>query len=296
MLHHNLLRNYADELGCPKEELKSFLNEFLHRDSIVKDWQQFLAVCVGTTNPKAKEQKVTSFLIKNLEGDLVKTISNLLYNLDPCFTLLTLFNAIDILKMMKQISGSLHPRGRKSFSSSGVLLGEHPLTMERGQVPDPRLNAYEQCYEFLNSLVVERTRGDENELESLFLAVIEEAHFLTFNITAFRNLADKWSYTPIMRKKAINLAVAVNDSFLKHRTEITECQYWTYYILVEKLRGRYGLRGAFREVGKRLEKLPRTIEKRYFEKKKELKKGRLLLESIIKKYNLGRALNDLPAE
>lgn len=296
MLHPNLIKEFAHELGWRYEEMEIALKALFHKESIVKDWQEFLGVCLSATNPKTREHKVTSLLIKNLEGDLVNTICNLLFNFDPGFTLLALFNAIDILKIMKKTSGSFYPSGRKPFLISGVLLGEHPITMEKGREPDPRLSAYELCYEFLNSLVLEKSEGSNNELESLLFNVTEQAYFLTFNIKAFRNLADRWSYNPSMRKKAMKLGAALNSSFFKHRREITEGQYWTYFVLVEKLKDRYGLRGAFREVGRRLGEPSRTIERRYFEKKKEAKKERLSLEDIIKKYNLGQALEDLLAE
>lgn len=177
-----------------------------------------------------------------------------------------------------------------------MLLGEHPITMEKGIDADPRLNAYDLCHEFLNSFVLEKSEGDIDKLESLLFDVVEEADFLTFNIKAFRNLASKWSQTPHMRKKAIKLAAAIHNPFSKHHKEITEGQYWTYFALVEKLKERYGVRGAFREVGRRLGEPSSSIQRRYFEKKKEAKKERLSLEDITKIYGLQKALEELLAE
>jgi hypothetical protein len=65
------------------------------------------------------------------------------------------------------------------------------------------------------------------------------------------------------------------------------------HALVEKLKGEYGVRGAFREVGKQLNERASPIQRRYFDMKKQAHKQGLSLDEIIKKYYLQKFLEDI---
>lgn len=286
----NEIRNIAKDLGWQFEETKIAHEELYESESIVKDWCAFIIKCMSFENPKQRQHKVTEYLIESLQGDLVRTICNLLYNSDPCFGVLVAFNARGMGKRI------YYPKGRKSFLIPGVLLGQQPLTMGKGEKADPMLNPYELSYGFLDSLVLHKSEGSNDKLEALLFDVVGQSYFLSFNIKPFRDLVAKWSHAPHMRKKGIRLAAALYNSFSKHHKEMTEAQYWTYFVLVEKLKDRYGVRGAFREAGRRLGEPATSIQRRYVDMKKKARKQRLSLEGITKKYELQKALEDLLAE
>lgn len=132
-----------------------------------------------------------------------------------------------------------------------------------------------------------------NVLEDMLVELFEKVGFLAFNIKIFRMLASSTFHDPYL---SIDLFKELKDSLndpLLSQYRITDRRYWLIYVLVEKLKGTYGLRGSFRHIGKSLYQAPGSVQRRYFDKKKEAKIKKLSLKDIIREHHLYIQLNEV---
>ncbi len=85
----------------------------------------------------------------------------------------------------------------------------------------------------------------------------------------------------------------MNNKHLARNT-INVKRYWLIYALVEELVSRgYGIRESFRECERLLGEKKHTIQRRYYDMKKQSEKENLSAPKIVNRYGLGQALYDL---
>lgn len=292
-LKKRLIRETSKVLSWQTREVEDALLELSEQHSIVKNWSKFFKLCLDTRSPNERMAKINQFLKDNLKSqDVVRTVCDLLYNPDPCFSALCIFNGADIGRTInKEILWPLH-LGRKSFLVWTVFLGEQPLTLEKDWRADPRFDAYELCADFLHSFVIRETEESAN-LESLFFDVVGQIGFLVFKVAAFRNIASRYSYDPTKKKELAKLALALRSFFSSGKKKRKQIEYWLQYVLVEKLKERHGTMTAFQKAAKLFYKgKATTIARRYYEMSLIASGEKLTVDKIISKYRLREPLDE----
>jgi len=297
-----------------KPQLESAIRKALERKSVVKDWKKFLRICLEPDPKKvyveSRTSKVFNYLTTAMQDDdLVATICRLLKKHDPCFWFLALFNLTDFHDEYSDSAGPLdsslmlpttiQPRTEYQTALKSliqILLWDGPwegqVSWAEGFIEFPKSNPYVLQDRFLFDLIDDKIKQKDlkrEDIDSVLIQVAAEVGFLVFNFSWFRQIASTYETNPIKRDQALALINALSTPFL-NRIEITEKKYWLFYVLVEKLRGVHGLRGAFRKVGELVGNPPKTIQRRYFEIKKKATRDDLSLDDIISKYHLQRAL------
>jgi len=252
----------ANKLGWEFKETKEAAKKLLQEKSIVKDWKEYLRICVEAENPGERWQNVRANLYSQLpEKDLAEIICDWLFHPDPCFSVWAFFNMAD--RCMEDIIyipllGDLHKR--KSF-----LLNLSEISLTPTEVTSKLL-----CDQFLSSVIIAKNILEGLNRHSLLRKVVSRVGFMAFNITIFRSDASWYALDPQENLSAKELAGTLKEKYISNTNE-TERKYWLYFVLVETLSKDYGLRGAFRKVAKRLYSSDKTIQRRYFEMKKKFK-------------------------
>jgi hypothetical protein len=127
--------------------------------------------------------------------------------------------------------------------------------------------------------------------ESLLLDIVSRVGFRAFEITCLKSEAVFYSAVPYLNEKATRLAKAIASPIDKK--EITQKGYWLNYVVIERNREQYGLRGAFRTLAKVTGQETSSIHSRYFGRKKIAKKEGLTLEDIINIYSLQKLILEI---
>lgn len=314
MLKREEISEIAKKLDWEFRETKGALKELFKTKSLLRDdwdwrdWRWVLKLCVEAKNPYDRTQRVIDFLHrlftaismrKDPEDILLKTIPDLLSKRDPCFRVLAFFNFYDSLseiyeeplKALVFFVGE----GKKSFLNwsyrfelaGGDLQDLQKLTNEPLQSP------FALTCQYINSLIENRTITFICDLDALFFEVFKQVGFLAFHIRYFCNLPVSYTISQDI-EKLDELKVVINDFLVSSKSK--QRQYWTIFVLVEKLRKKYRLKKAWGEIGTHFSKNRKTIQVRYYEMKSIAKKeflkeqnGKNLvfdLNAIMRKYYL----------
>lgn len=263
------------------------------------DCNNLLKICIDTNSPDKRLFKLTEYFHKSLKEDAVDVICNFLISPDLCFNVLTLFNFADI-KSSDELRSLFYRYDnktkkdielKKTFLRDDLHLSDYPAYFKyktlRG---DWRIDTFQLCYEFLDMFVNMKRLDGGVDIELLLLDVVERVGFVAFEIEAFRNLAAIYSYSPTEYKKAETIASVI--SYPSSRIEVTQRKYWLMYVLVEKLRGNFGVRGSYREVAKMLSTTSGTVGTRYTEQSKIANCQNLDIDEIIENNYLQKAVKD----
>lgn len=314
MMKKNEIRKIANKFGWKMREAGFAVKELCESHSIV-DCEELLRIVMNTQDPFERWVRAQNFLNKyfildeHLDKDkLVELICDLLDRGDPCFEVLTLFNAFDsILSRLNEDPKKIirFPGDKKSFLDWRWTLNPRAVFRDRDKLPQVESLFFpnEVTWKFLDRLLHQRKIFGMyiSNLGSLLIEVIARVGFLAFNIQIFREYVTFYSGDPTKREELLELVNALNDPFLD-RTKNTERKYWLFFLLVEKLKREYGVRGAFREVGNRLNVSPGLVHGQYYVKKKAAKKQFLKkkersalefdLDAITNKFHLERYLEN----
>ena len=276
----NKITRIANKLGWKFEETKEAIEYLLKNESIIKDWEKFFKICVEAEDPQERWTGVRKEVFSQLpKKDLVETICKWLYQPDPCFSVCALFNVADDRDL--NVHSYVHWKGYRLIKRFGGVTKHWPRMFF-----DPVFDPVSMCDYLLTRLIKEIPDEDRH---SIFHNVIAKVGFMAFNITAFRDKATDFTTDPTKDILAKELTMSLKKRYLNN-TKNTEKKYWLYYLLVENLKADYGVRGAFREVAKRLDASDKTIQRRYFERKKIAKKKGLSNEDIISEFPLAHTL------
>ncbi len=288
----------AEKLRWKEKEARLAIRELEKAESCV-DCKKLLKICIYTNIPEERLFNITEYIHQSHEEDTVDIICDFLVSPDPCFNVLTLFNFADI-KSSEELQSLFRNYDKKSnkyielkktFLRDDLHLSDYPGYFKyktlRG---DWRIDTYRLCYESLDMFINMRRLDKEVDIELLLLDVVEKVGFVAFEIEAFRNLAALYSYSPTEYKKAETIASVI--SYPQSRIEVTQRKYWLMYVLVEKSKEKFGVRGSYREVAKMLSTTPGTIGTRYTERSKIANRQSLDVDKIIENNYLQKAVKD----
>lgn len=297
------MKRIADKLGWEVKGVETALKELFKEKSMVENWGEFFKLCLEppnrssayTTELEWRKERIFQFLRENLKGNLVETICDLIHFEEPCFYVLAFFNLSSKMRIQLATPGEKTIwellKKRNSFLVYKLTEAFYPITsinMVTSIGSDELLNGIPLCGAFLSELLL-LSRAHGVDLYGVLLEVLARVGFLVFNVPLFRLMASEYSYDPTERDKILEIIKALSDPFMYNRKEITEKRYWFNYALIEKLKGKYGLKGACKKIAKSVTEA-NSLQTRYFEKKKEAKEKRLSLDDIINQYKLQRGL------
>lgn len=297
MLRRTELNKISNRLKWDRKDTESAIKELRELSSII-DTDEFLKICVHSEDIDDRYEDVTQFLIDTLKNDPAETISNLL-SIDPCFYAMAFFNLLDSLNFLDHELGTDFTFDYKSFinwkypHSYPLFWGEMLIKKRREKtIFMEDIIPQKLTYRFLDEYVDHYVRGLNYDLGKIITKVLTEKRLLALNIEYFR-----WNLcTPFHNnKKLYNQILAISTNPLVSRNEMTQRRYWFYYVLVEVLNKRegYGLRESFRKVGEILMESVNTIQRRYFEKKKQAKTKNLKIDDLIMKHQLQQSLDEV---
>ncbi|MCH7535983.1 MAG: hypothetical protein IH948_09655 [Bacteroidetes bacterium] len=251
----------AEKLIWKDKETRLAIRELKKAGSRV-DCKKLLKICIDTNIPDERLFNLTEYIHQSLEEDTVDIICDFLASPDPCFNVLTLFNFADI-KSSDELRSLFYRYDKKSneyielkktFLRDDLHLDLFPGYFKyktlRG---DWRIDTYRLCYESLDMFINMKGLDNKVDIELLLLDVVERVGFVAFEIEAFRNLAALYSYFPIGNNKAETIASII--SYPSSKIKVTQRKYWLIYVLVEKFKEKFGVRGSYREVAKMLSSL-----------------------------------------
>lgn len=297
MLRRTELNKISNRLKWDRKDTESAIKELRELSSII-DTYEFLKICVHSEDVDDRFEDVTQFLIDTLKNDPAETISNLL-SIDPCFYAMAFFNLFDSLNKLEHELGLDFTIDYKSF-----INWEYPLNYpeiwgdmlikkrKEKTIFMEDIIPQKLTYRFLDEYVDHYVRGLNYDLEKIITKVLTEKKLLALNIEYFRwNLCNPFHNN----KNLFNQILAISTDPLVSRKEITQGRYWFYYVLVEVLNKRkgYGLRESFRKVAKVLGESANTIQRRYFEKKKQAKTKSLKIDDLIMKHQFQLSLDEV---
>ncbi len=256
---------------------RSAIDEFLDTPSFANS-DQILRICIDTDNPEDRKNNVFESLFNTHYDDLVEHICNQIVYIDPCFHILAAFNSIeleDLSVVFKTIADQV--QSESSFLQKMPVRTYNPGTYQAPYVIHSLLR-----YEYLDRLL--RKNNQEYDSDSLLLDIVSRVGFRAFKIDLLQHIASSYSFSPYLNDKANRLARAIASPLDKK--EITQMGYWLNYVIIERNRKKYGLRGAFRALAKITPQKATSIHSRYYGIKKIAKKEGLTLDDIITKYSL----------
>jgi hypothetical protein len=273
----------ADKFQWSEKEAKSAIKKFLETPSFTNS-DEILRICIDA-NPDEREGKVFESLVNTHCDDLVKHVCNQIVRPDPCFDILASF----IISEPKSPPIKFTKIPAKFFEATFSFrkiktahIGVNPA-LTRDLVSS-------LCYEYLDLLLKTKFVRERANFESLLLDIVSRVGFKAFNIDILKDNAVMYSSFPFYNEKATQLARAIASPLDKK--EITQRGYWLNYVVIERIKEKYGLRGAFRTLAKVTGKKPSSIHSRFFGRKKIAKKEGLTLDDIITKYSLHRLIEE----
>jgi len=267
----------ANKLGWEFEETKEAVEKLLKEESIIEDWKEFFKICIEAKGARERWKKVYDRICKQLaKKDLVETICKWLYVPDPSLSVCSLFNMAD---------------DRESSFASNYQWSVFKLLKSFTPFIAPVVDKPPVDPESISDHFISRLIRERKDRYSIFEEVIAKMAFMAFNITAFREMVTSFAINPQESPRVKELVSVLSEGYLPNTRKFNrERKHWLYYLLVEKLKEEYGLRGAFREVAKRLSEHIATIRFKYSERKKIAKKKGLSHEEIISEYYLRPSL------
>lgn len=319
----NEINKVAEYLGWEFKKTNKAIKDIRIQKSIIKDWSGFFSLCIESQNPvqrtKALEEHLKNIPLKN---NLSDTICNWIYNLDPCFNVCSVFNISDYCNLSftgYEYDDSLIRFWFNNLEKNGSFYFQKRLLP--GQLFENSL--YEPsglCDHIISTILTIEEKLDkphyeylektkpvdvyELKVRTVFANVLKKVGFSAFNISAFRIRGHIYDNNPFQAVCAKEISSILNDKYSNNASS-TERRYWIYFILVEKLKDEYGVRGSFREIAKRfdktltrkkdIEKAAATIHARYYEMQKEYKRitdknPGYGIDDIVSEYNLSETL------
>jgi len=294
------INEICNKLGWNRKETNSAIKELQKPPSII-DVDEFLRICVHSIDIDDRIEDVTQSLIDTLNNDPAETIINLL-SINPSFHAMAFFNLFDSLNNLEPELGLDFSFDYKSFINWKYPFS-YPLfwgEMERMDMKKRKeiiifledIFPDKLTYRFLDRYIDHYVRGLKYDLEKIITKVFKEKKLLGLNIEYFRlNLCNPYHNN----KNLFNEILAISTNPLVSRNELTQKRYWFYYVLVEVFNKRkgYGLRESFRKVGEVLMESAQTIQRRYFEKKKQANTENLNIDKLIFKYQFQGSLDEI---
>jgi len=306
-MDQKLKQKLITKTGWKAKESEIALNELLTSDSLLYT-DTFLELCLKTNNPKERWGKIVEYLLDSLSYDPVDLISKLQF-IDPCFKTLAFFNIYDYSAKYindytvkinnndwKDIEYLYFNNNKKSFINWELIYLAEDINYNISLVNDISTDPELLTHKFSDILIRTYTNIEEDLLmpNSIIISLIERIGLIALSFESIRNLINKMTLYPGFpenRKRLKRLKSVIHVSYASF-TEITNRKHWLLYVFVEELRKEgFGLLASFREASKILDEVRSTIERRYFEKKKELRSNKINLDDIIVKYNLMPELN-----
>ncbi len=275
----------ADKFNWSANEASNAVIEFLEKPSFANS-EEILRICIDAKTPDERKGTIYESLVNAQCNDLAEHVCNQIVRPDPCFDILATFNISELNSPFI----TLKKRPNKGpYEASFYLRNITPGHI----LVNPSLGSnlvYSLCYEYLDKLLKIKFRQGLNS-ESLLTDIVSRVGFRAFEITCLKDMAVFYSAVPVLNDKATRLARAIASAIDKK--EITQMGYWLYYVVIERNREQYGLRGAFRELAKVTSQKTSTIHTTYFDRKKIAKKEGLTLDDIIHKCSLQKPILEI---
>jgi len=251
-------------------ETSEAITELLNEESIVDDWGNFLTLCVESTNQEQRWEGVRKYLFDRIsEKNLKDIICKWVYKPDPCFSVCALFNLSE-LKEDHRVEFRVMCAATQKHRS--LLLKISDISLLSADITDELL-----CDKFLSFLIRRYNESGKINIHNLILQVISSAGFLAFNLTIFRHFTSWSAIDPTKTIYCKELAGTLEAKYMNNKLT-TDKKYWMYYVLVEKLKGKHGLKESFELVAQRCGVVNKngqygpSIKARYYEQKKKLMK------------------------
>ncbi len=274
----------ADKFQLSEKVAKSAIKEFLETPSFANS-EEILRICINTDNPEDRKNNVFESLLNTHYDNLAKFVCNQIVNTDPCFHILAAFNSTEL----KNLSGVFETIANQVLYESSFLQRMPVRTYNPGSYLAPYVIHVLLCYEYLDRLL--RKKYQEFDSDSLLLDIVSRVGFRAFKINFLKYQAATYSSIPSLNPKANRLARAIASPLDKK--EITQMGYWLNYVVIERTREQYGLRGAFRKLAEITGQKVNSIQPRYWDKKKIAKKEGLTLDDIINQYSLHKPIFEI---
>ena len=273
----------ADKFQWSEKVAKSAIKEFLDTPSFTNS-EEILRICVDADNPEDRKNNVFESFFNTHYDNLAKFVCNQIVNIDPCFHILAGFNSTEL----KDLSGIFKTIANQVLNEASFLQRMPVRTYNPNSYQAPYVIYVLLCYEYLDRLL--RKKYQEFDSDSLLLDIVSRVGFRAFNINFLKYTAASYSLFPFLNEKATRLARTIASPLDKK--EITKMGYWLNYVIIERIKEKYGLRGTFRTLAKVTGKKPSSIHSRFFGIKKIAKKEGLTLDDIITKYSLHRLIEE----
>jgi hypothetical protein len=274
----------ADKFEWSEKVAKSAIKEFLETPSFANS-EEILRICIDADNPEDRKNNVFENLFNTHYDNLVELVCNQIVNTDPCFDILAAFNSTEL----KNLSGVFKTIANQVLNEASFLQRMPVRTYNPNNYLAPYVTNVLLCYEYLDRLL--RIKYQEFDSDSLLLDIVSRVGFRAFNIDFLKYKAASYSSLPFYNQKANRLARAIASPLDKK--EITQRGYWLTYVIIEKIREEYGLRGAFRKLAELTDDKFDSIQPRYFGRKKIAKKEGLTLDDIIIQYSLQKSILEI---
>jgi len=276
------------KLNWDKKAVSSALKELSELQTVVTNWRAFFNICLSADNPKQRTKEAFDYLKEaiNKEG---KGVSNLvpiwLYNIDPAFNVLGVFNLSDIQNDSATSEILYHSISEKGsfWIQKACFPGLLPMN---NKLLEPASLCDDFIHEMLGSL------PNDPDVNTMLYKLASEYGFMVFNLKAFRLRACSFSYDP--NKKPLSDKLLRS---LKSDRQETLKKDWLNYVLIELVREKKNINKnktfelICRALGKALYR--QTTKVRYYEKRREVLKIQKShpfygVKNIIAEYQLGK--------
>lgn len=289
------IRLVANKFQWTENEAKNATMEFLQTPSFANS-EEILKICIDSTTPDDRKDKIFESLYNTSYDNLVEHVCNQIINPDPCFDILAVFNGIELknLSLCKKYNFD-----EQQFEGSFLLRNIELLDVDNNNtyitdMIEASHIVYSLSCSYLNTLLEKKFEQDVSIIESTLQDIASIVGFRAFTIDILLNEAISYSDIPCLNSKAIQLAKAISSPLDKK--DKTQQGYWLIYVVVERTKKKYGLRGAFRKLAELTSQKPNSIQPRYFDRKKIAKKEGLTLDDIIIQYSLDKSIIEIESK
>lgn len=273
----------ANKFQLSEKVAISAIKEFLETPSFANS-EEILRRCIDADNPEDRKNNVFESLFNTHYDNLAKLVCNQIVNTDPCFHILAAFNSTEL----KNLSGIFKTIANHVLYKASFLQ-RMPVRTYNPSYLAPYVIHVLLCYEYLDRLL--RKKYQEFDSDSLLLDIVSRVGFRAFNIDFLKYIAASYSLFPFSNEKATRLARAIASPLDKK--EITQMGYWLNYVIIERTKKKYGLRGAFRKLAEVTGQKTNSIQPRYWHRNKIAKKEGLTLDNIISQYSLQKPILEI---
>ena len=281
MLLKSDIKLITDKFQWSEKVAKGAIKEFLETPSFANS-EEILRICIDADNPEDRKNNVFESLFNTHYDNLAIFVCNQIVNIDPCFHILADFNSTEL----KHLSGVFETIANQVLNEASFLQRMPVRTYNPNSYQAPYVIHALLRYEYLDRLL--RKKHQEFDSDSLLLDIVSRVGFRAFNINTLRYIASSYSLFPYYKEKANRLARAIASPLDKK--EETQKGYWLYYVIIERIKEKYGLRGAFRKLAEITGQKATSIHSRYFGRKKIAKKEGLTLDDIIIQHSLQKSI------